>query len=154
MTPQEYVDPRLTLTAAHILVQTPEAAIVQLFVEAKRHQPSIIYIPSLVGWCAAVSEVSRATVRAMLDTPSPTDPVLLLAVVDDKFTSLPKDVRSWFSSTRENRVALSKPSPAQRETFFQGLLDDVKRPPNQFPDGVKRKKRVLEELPIAPPLEP
>ncbi|THH02226.1 hypothetical protein EW026_g610 [Hermanssonia centrifuga] len=28
---------------------TTEAAIVQLFVEAKRHQPSVIYIPSLVG---------------------------------------------------------------------------------------------------------
>lgn len=38
--------------------------------------------------------------------------------------------------------------------FFQSLLKDVSRPPNQFPDGIPRKKRVLEELPIAPPLEP
>ncbi|KAI0637541.1 AAA-domain-containing protein [Trametes polyzona] len=134
--------------------RTPEAAIVQLFVEAKRHQPSVLYIPSLVGWCAAVSEAARTTVRAMLDTLSPTDPVLLLAVVDGPFSHLPRDVRQWFGPTRENRVALSAPTATQREAFFEGLVNDVRRPPNHFPDGVKRKKRVLEELPVAPPLQP
>ncbi|THH17583.1 hypothetical protein EW146_g3256 [Bondarzewia mesenterica] len=131
-----------------------EAAIVQLFVEAKRHQPSIIYIPSLVGWCAAVPETSRTTVRAMLDTLAPTDPILLLAVVDGPFLSLPRDVRSWFGPTRETRVEFTRPAIHQREAFFEGLLQDVQRPPNHFPDGMKRKKRVLEDLPLAPPLEP
>ncbi|KAI8984851.1 AAA-domain-containing protein [Trametes punicea] len=134
--------------------RTPEAAIVQLFLEAKRHQPSVIYIPSLLGWCAAVTETARTTVRAMLDSLSPTDPVLLLAVVDGPFTRLPRDVRQWFGPTRENRIALISPTASQREAFFEGLYKDICRPPNQFPDGVKRKKRVLEELPIAPPLEP
>ncbi|RPD55097.1 AAA-domain-containing protein [Lentinus tigrinus ALCF2SS1-7] len=134
--------------------RTPEAAIVQLFVEAKRHQPSVVYIPSLVGWCAAVTETARTTVRAMLDTLAPTDPVLLLAVVDGAFTQLPRDVRQWFGPIRENRLGLVAPTSSQREAFFEGLLKDVRRPPNEFPDGVKRKKRVLEELPIAPPLEP
>ncbi len=27
-------------------------------------------------------------------------------------------------------------------------------PPNKFADGMERRKRVLEELPVAPPLEP
>ncbi|KAI0820715.1 AAA-domain-containing protein [Trametes gibbosa] len=134
--------------------RTPEAAIVQLFVEAKRHQPSVLYIPSLVGWCAAVTETARTTVRAMLDSLSPTDPILLLAVADGPFLQLPKDVRQWFGSTRENRVALTTPSLPQREAFFEGLISDVRRPPNHFPDGIKRKKRVLEELPVAPPVEP
>lgn len=134
--------------------RTSEAAIVQLFVEAKRHQPSIIYIPSLLGWCSAVSETCRTTVHAMLGTLAPTDPILLLAIVDGTFTSLPRDVRAWFGSTRENRVEITHPSAAQRGAFFEGLLKDVQRPPNQFPDGLKRKRRVLEELPLAPPLEP
>lgn len=136
------------------LPKTVEAGIVQLFVEAKRHQPSVVFIPSLAAWRAAVSETARTTMRAMLDTLSPTDPVLLLAIVDGSFSLLPKDVRAWFGATRENRVALSSPSATQREAFYAGLLDDVRRPPNQFPDGIKRKKRILEELPIAPPLEP
>jgi ATPase family AAA domain-containing protein 2 len=136
------------------MCQTVEAAIVQLFMEAKRNQPSVIYIPSLVGWCAAVSETSRSTVRAMLDTLAPTDPVLLLAVVDGPFTSLPRDVRAWFGATRENRLALGSPDPSLRASFFEELLKDIRRPPNEFPDGIQRRKRVLEELPIAPPLEP
>jgi ATPase family AAA domain-containing protein 2 len=136
------------------LLQTVEAAIVQLFVEAKRHQPSVIYIPSLIGWCAAVSETSRSTVRAMLDTLAPTDPILLLAIVDGPFSALPQDVRAWFGPTRNNRVAFTSPTSSQREEFFDGLVKDIQRPPNEFADGIKRKKRDLEVLPIAPPLEP
>ncbi|KAE9403807.1 AAA-domain-containing protein [Gymnopus androsaceus JB14] len=134
--------------------RTVEAALVQLFVEAKRHSPSVIYIPSLVGWCAAISETARSTVRAMLDTIAPTDPVLLLAIVDGSYASLPRDVRAWFGPSKHNRIELIPPSTSQRSAFFQPLLDDVKKPPNKFPGGVPRKKRVLEELPIAPPLEP
>lgn len=92
--------------------------------------------------------------RAMLDSLAPTDPVLLLAVADGPFSQLPRDVRQWFGPTRENRVGLAAPPASQREAFFEGLLSDVRRPPNHFPDGIKRKKRVLEELPVAPPLEP
>jgi hypothetical protein len=122
--------------------------------EAKRNQPSVIYIPSLVGWCAAVSETSRSTAKAMLDTLAPTDPILLLAVVDGPFSALPRDVRAWFGVTRENRIEFAAPSEASRGAFFEGLLKDIQRPPNHFPDGVKRKKRVLEILPVAPPPEP
>ncbi|KAI0092884.1 hypothetical protein BDY19DRAFT_926936 [Irpex rosettiformis] len=146
-----------TLDIANLMsdsTRTPEAAIVQLFVEAKRHQPSVVYIPSLSAWCAAVSETSRTTLRTMLDGLAPTDPVLLLATVDGSFTSLPRDVRSWFGPTRENRVVLSKPTLDQRDRFFEPLIKDVLRPPNQFPDGIPRKKRVLEELPLAPPIQP
>ncbi|KAJ8522586.1 hypothetical protein ONZ45_g853 [Pleurotus djamor] len=134
--------------------RTVEAAIVQLFVEAKRTQPSIVYIPSLLGWCAATTDTARSTVRAMLDTLAPTDPILLLAVVDGPFSSLPSDVKAWFGPTRDNRIQLTSPTFSQRSAFFSGLIHDIKRPPNLFPDGIKRRKRVLEELPIAPPLEP
>jgi ATPase family AAA domain-containing protein 2 len=90
----------------------------------------------------------------MLDTLAPTDPILLLAIVDGPFSSLPRDVREWFGPTRDNRVQLTIPNSQQREDFFGGLLKDIQRPPNQFADGVKRRRRVLEELPIAPPIEP
>lgn len=90
----------------------------------------------------------------MLDTLAPTDPILLLAVVDGNFSELPRDVKAWFGPTKDNRVELVAPSITQREAFFEGLLNDVQRPPNKFADGMERRKRVLEELPIAPPLEP
>jgi len=93
-------------------------------------------------------------VRAMLDTLAPTDPILLLAVVDGRFSELPRDVKTWFGPTKDNRVELTIPTLSQREVFFEGLIKDVQRPPNKFPDGMERRKRVIEELPIAPPLEP
>jgi hypothetical protein len=90
----------------------------------------------------------------MLDTLAPTDPILLLAVVDGRFSDLPRDVKAWFGPTKDNRVELPTPTLSQREAFFEGLMKDVQRPPNKFSDGMERRKRVLEELPIAPPLEP
>ncbi|KAF8189666.1 hypothetical protein BJ912DRAFT_1103927 [Pholiota molesta] len=108
----------------------------------------------IVGWCAAITETARSTVRAMLDTLAPTDPILLLAVVDGNFSDLPRDVKAWFGPTKDNRVELTPPSVDQRLAFFEGVLNDVQRPPNKFADGMERRKRILEELPIAPPLEP
>lgn len=122
--------------------------------EAKRRQPSILYIPSLHSWCAAVTETTRSTVRAMLDTLSPTEPILLLALIDGSYSQLPCDVKQWFGHVKNNRILVQPPNEDQRETFFASLINDIRRPPNQFSDGIKRKKRVLEELPVAPPLEP
>lgn len=90
----------------------------------------------------------------MLDSLSPNEPILLFAVLHDSFAALPRDVRSWFGVIRENRIGLLLPVPEKRQLFFAELLSDVRRPPRDFPDGIQRKKRVLEELPIAPPLEP
>jgi ATPase family AAA domain-containing protein 2 len=92
----------------------------------------------------------------MLDTLAPTDPVLLLAIVDGPFSALPRDVRAWFGPTSDVRVELTSPTATSREAFFEGLLKDVGRPPNEFGDhdAARRRKRVLEELPLAPPLEP
>jgi hypothetical protein len=131
-----------------------EAGIVQLFVEAKRHKPAVLYIPSLLGWCTAVPETARLTMKAMLDSIASTDPILLLAICDGDLASLPSDVRNWFGFSRDNYVHLNSPTEEQRQAFFAELLEAVRKPPNMFPDAVKRKKRVLEDLPVAPPLPP
>jgi hypothetical protein len=90
----------------------------------------------------------------MLDTLLPTDPILLLVVIDGPYSLLPPDVKSWFGPTKDNCIKIPAPSVEQRVAFFESLVKDVKRPPNMFADGVKRRKRVLEVLPVAPPLEP
>ncbi|KAJ7719602.1 hypothetical protein B0H14DRAFT_3521208 [Mycena olivaceomarginata] len=101
--------------------RTSEAAIVRLFVEVKRHAPAVVYIPALRGWCTAVSETARATVRAMLDTLAPADPVLLLAVVDGHFADLPHDVPLGGPSSREQhlnarRVQVEHDLPSMQQT--------------------------------------
>ena len=86
----------------------------------------------------------------MFDTLPPTKPILLLAVVDGCLSDLPRDVKVWFGFTKDNQVELPIPTLSQREEFFEGLMKDVQRPPNNFSDGIERRKRVLEELPIVP----
>ena len=135
-------------------VRTVEAAIVQLFVEAKRHAPSIIYIPSLATWCSALPETARTLVADSLESLDPTEPILLLAVHSGNFKQLPRDVRKWFGKLDINRVALSAPDKAKRAAFFQSIIAYVQKPPSHFPDAVKRRRRILEVLPIAPPLPP
>ncbi|KAG9083106.1 hypothetical protein FS749_006290, partial [Ceratobasidium sp. UAMH 11750] len=134
--------------------RTVEAGIVQLFVEAKRHKPAVIYIPSLIGWCTAVPETARLTMKTMLDSIASTEPILLLAIVEGEITSLPQDVRGWFGFARDNYIKLSSPSLEHRQAFFAELLETIRKPPNMFPDAVKRRNRVLEVLPVAPPLPP
>ncbi|KAL4075483.1 AAA-domain-containing protein [Scleroderma citrinum] len=134
--------------------RTPEAAVVQLFVEARRHQPSVLYIPALSSWSAALSETVRSTVRAMLDSLGPTDPILLLAVSDAPFSSLPRDVKAWFGITRSTRIVMSPPRPEHISAYFSPLLADIRKPPSAFADGLRRRRRVLETLPLAPPPEP
>ena len=70
----------------HPHMQTTEVAIVQRFVEARR-QPSVLSIPALSSWSAALSDTARSTVRAMLNSLSLTDSIVLLAVSDSPFSS-------------------------------------------------------------------
>ncbi|BGP44653.1 TAT-binding protein-like protein 7, AAA ATPase [Rhodotorula kratochvilovae] len=134
--------------------RTMEASCVQLFVEAKRHKPSILFIPSLVTWCASVGETVRATIKGLLDGLDPNDPILLLAVVDGHFSEVPPDVRGWFGFVKGNRVVMGKPGVDQRQAFFDEVITALNRPPSEYPDGMPRRKRVLEKLPIAPPPPP
>jgi len=131
-----------------------EAACVQIFTEARRHKPSIVYIPSLLAWSAAVSDAVRATVSGLLEAIEPSDPILLLAVVEGEFRDLPADVRAWFGFLRTNRIVLDAPSPEQRRAFFDDLLAAVQRPPDAYPDGMPKRRRVLPELAKAPPPKP
>ncbi|EJU05964.1 AAA-domain-containing protein [Dacryopinax primogenitus] len=134
--------------------RTPEAAVAQLFTEAKRHKPSILYIPGLTEWANAVTPTTRATLKSCLDGLSPSDPVLLLAIVEGPLRDIPPDVRSWFGVAIDNRIRLDKPTEQQRAAFFADLVKTIMTPPDKFGDAVPKKKRVLEELPIAPPLPP
>lgn len=43
---------------------------------------------------------------------------------------------------------------AQRTAFFDETLSSIARKPTEYPDAMPRKKRVLEELPLAAPLPP
>ena len=81
----------------------------------------------------------------MLDTLSPSDPILLLAVVDGPFKTLPRDVHAWFGPAKDSRIEITKSSTEERDKFLGSVLANARRPPNQFPDGVKRRRRYCKD---------
>ncbi|KAM0793371.1 hypothetical protein ACM66B_000826 [Microbotryomycetes sp. NB124-2] len=149
-----HVQPLDLATLVADSTRTMEAACVQLFVEAKRHKPSILFIPSLITWCHSVGDSVKSTIKGLLDGLDPSDPILLLAVVDGPLSEVPGDVRSWFGFVKGNRVAIGQSTATQRGKFFDEVIKSLQRPPNEFPDAMPRRKRVLEKLPIAPPPPP
>lgn len=103
-----------------------EAACVQLFVEAKRHKPSILYIPSLLTWTLTVNDTVRSTIKGLLEGLDPSDPILLLAVVDGPLSDLPPDVRSWFGFGKGNRVIMKSPAQVRSLPSFSNSTTTIR----------------------------
>ncbi|PFH59446.1 hypothetical protein XA68_12301 [Ophiocordyceps unilateralis] len=133
-----------------------EQVIVSLFTEVRRHKPSVIYIPNIDTWYAALAgTVAFATFQTMLKTVPPTDPILLLATAECERGQPPLELaRELFPFSRKCRMEIGRPERANRVEYFEKTLSYVKRKPAEFPDPENRKKRKLEELPIAPTIQP
>ncbi|KAG8627598.1 hypothetical protein KVT40_005081 [Elsinoe batatas] len=133
--------------------RSAEAAIVQMFEEVKRHKPSVIYIPNVDIWYQSLQESAIKTFTGLLRSLQPTEPVLLLGVMEAIPQSEGPDksmVHDLFGYSTKNTYLLQRPDKFARQEFFQVLIDYIRRSPAEFPDPDARKKRVLPELPEAP----
>lgn len=135
--------------------RSAEAAIVQLFTEAKRHKPSVIYLPAADIWYQTVGQAAISTFLALLQTLSPTDPVLVLGVIEgdnwqDDVGSQSHMIRRLFGYSSKNQYTITRPSRQARQEFFAPIGQYLETSPPDFPDPEARKKRVFEDLPLAP----
>ena len=131
--------------------RSPEAAVVQLFTEVKRHKPSVIYIPNVDTWYQTLAGTVISTFLGLLRSLSPSEPILLLGVLEDDEKSVdPQMIRDFFGFTKMNHFQLRKPNKGARRAFFQPLVNYFNTPPDGFPDPTNRKRRVLEKLKPAP----
>ena len=132
--------------------RSPEAAIVQLFTEVRRHKPSVIYIPNVDAWYQALGQVVISTFVGLLRSLPPTDPILVLGVLEnnphDNETQMLKEL---FGFSRHNRFEIPRPDRQERLQFFVPIIDLVNVSPMNFPEAVERKKRQLPMLTVAPP---
>jgi len=133
--------------------RSPEAAIVQMFEEVKRHKPSVIYIPNVNIWYRSLSESAIRTFTGLIGSLPATDPVLVLGVMESRSHADEIDEamrRELFGYSSDNLYILRAPDEASRRIYFTPILDYIRRSPSEFPDPENRKKRVLEILPEAP----
>ncbi|KAF9586664.1 hypothetical protein BGW38_010665 [Lunasporangiospora selenospora] len=142
--------------------RTPEAACVQFFVEVKRHSPSVIYVPYIDMWWAAITDTIKATFSNLLDELNPEDGILFLATSETPFLRLPLAIKRWFmsgvgASASNSRLELIAPEEAQRIAFFEPLIHDMTRPPTDLQDQASmetKTKASPEVLKKAPPPQP
>ena len=85
---------------------------------------------------------------------SPSDPILLLALIESPLSSVDPDLRAIFGYSLQNRVEVASPSQGARYEYFKNAICNLDKAPTEFPDAVNKRKRVLEVLEKAPPPPP
>ncbi|XP_014457076.1 ATPase family AAA domain-containing protein 2B isoform X1 [Alligator mississippiensis] len=141
---------RLDLPALYsVSAKTPEESCAQIFREARRTVPSIVYMPHIGDWWEAVSETVRATFLTLLQDIPSFSPIFLLSTSESMYSELPEEVKCIFRIQYEEVFYIQRPSEEDRLRFFQGLiLDQAAVPPP------RRKQAALcavEVLPLALP---
>jgi SpoVK/Ycf46/Vps4 family AAA+-type ATPase len=132
--------------------RSPEAAVIQLFTEVKRHKPSVIYIPNIHLWSQTVGPAVISTFLGLLRSVPPSDPVLLLGILESQQEEVDEVLlKNMFGFSKKNLFDLSAPGHEARHEFFGRIIEFVKTPPKGFPNPENRKLRQLEELEVAPP---
>jgi SpoVK/Ycf46/Vps4 family AAA+-type ATPase len=131
--------------------RTPEAMIIQLLVEVKRHTPSVIFIPNLDSWLDTISPTGKSTFFGFLRNLKPTDSILVLALAETKDVFEDFEINDLFGYSGENLYEISGITLEARENFFDLLVSYIKNKPTDFIESEDRPKRVLEKLPLAPP---
>ncbi|KAL7627078.1 TAT-binding protein-like protein 7, AAA ATPase [Parahypoxylon ruwenzoriense] len=132
-----------------------EQVLFQFFAEARRQKPSVIFIPNVDTWYATLAGPALTAFISMLRTIQPTDPIMVVGTAEAKLKDLdPELKRDLFGSSNANFVEITRPVQENREEYFSRIISHIRRFPKDFPDPAHRKKRILEELPVAPPPPP
>ena len=107
--------------------KSAEAAVVQLFTEVRRQKPSVIYIPNVDIWYRTLEDKVISTFLGLLRSIPPTDPVLLLGVLEGEETEDERDanaelIKRLFGFSKRNQFELQKPSRVS-DVFGCGNVD-------------------------------
>lgn len=123
----------------------------QVFNEAGRNVPSIIYIPAIDQWWPLVPETVKAVFLCRIMALDPTLPILILSTSDTTYEELPSHLRNLFSKFRGEVYSMTNPTSEQRAKFFGPIftVQSLKPPPIK-----SDRVTVLEKLPLAPAFVP
>uniref|UniRef100_A0AAR5NYI6 Bromo domain-containing protein n=1 Tax=Dendroctonus ponderosae TaxID=77166 RepID=A0AAR5NYI6_DENPD len=121
----------------------PEEACIQIFNEARKNVPSIIYIPNIDRWWKLASDTVKAIYLSQLKEIDPNVPILILAAADVSYNQLPKEIRELFSHYRKEIQEVSAPKAEARRQFFRNIIDICLRP-----------IREARDRPVTPPSLP
>lgn len=141
--------------------RTPEATIIQMFLEARRNQPSILFIPTLEIWLRSVPESAKSTLEGLLRSLSSSERVLLLGLCEvdednEEDDELKYELARFFGLGNLNNFTIKIPDTKQREQFFKYLwaflqtkpiFPELSDPKYQNYKKIKEAKKA-EKLPV------
>ncbi|XP_035213971.1 ATPase family AAA domain-containing protein 2-like isoform X2 [Stegodyphus dumicola] len=138
---------RLDIPALYAVTsRAPEEACAQIFHEAQRNLPSVIFLPHIGYWWDTLSDTVRATFLSLLQDLDPATPLMLFATSDVSFAQLPLKIQEIFGASAEQVFCMRNPNEEERKAFFDNLVKEIYK----FPQKLVQKA-VPEELPVAPP---
>lgn len=131
---------------------TPELFIVRTFIEARRHQPSIIFISNIDTWFEVMPHSAKAILAGLLRNLRSNEKILLLGIADRHIDELDAEIKAVLGYTEGfNNVKLENPGKAARAAFFALVEDALFMKPHEFVNDLEnRPKRKLKQLKVAP----
>lgn len=139
-----------TLFAAS--AKMPEEACANVFHEAKRTAPSIIFMPFINELWHVVTDSMRVTFLTLVRSMNPSTPVLIMATSETCYKDLEEQLVQLFSQSGGEVFEVTGPTAEERRQFFSDLiLQQTVRPPSTHKQAALR---VLEPLTKAPQPEP
>lgn len=105
-----------------VTAKTPEESCANVFHEAKRKCPSILYLPYMDQWWDVMADTLRATLLTLIHDLDPALPLLLLATSERPYHMLDPTLRSLFSSHSSEVSMMRNPNKEERHDFFRDLL--------------------------------
>uniref|UniRef100_A0A3B5LI10 ATPase family AAA domain-containing protein 2 n=1 Tax=Xiphophorus couchianus TaxID=32473 RepID=A0A3B5LI10_9TELE len=130
-------------TLYSVSAKTPEESCAQVFREARRSVPSVVYMPHISEWWDTVSDTVKSTFLTLLNDVPSFSPVLILATAETQYSRLTEEVKSIFQRTYGEVVLLCPPGDQERRSFFSDLLlvQAARSPPR--PRNSERCEEVL-----------
>uniref|UniRef100_A0A8C7QF48 ATPase family AAA domain-containing protein 2 n=1 Tax=Oncorhynchus mykiss TaxID=8022 RepID=A0A8C7QF48_ONCMY len=129
---------------------SPEEACAQVFCEAKRTSPSILYIPHIQQWWDTVGLTLKATFLSLLQDIPSFSPIMLLATSNVAHHDLADE--TLFRLEYGEVHSIKTPTQQERRKFFENLiLSQAARAPAS---KKKALMHAMEVLPLAPPPPP
>ncbi|XP_035000430.1 ATPase family AAA domain-containing protein 2B isoform X1 [Hippoglossus stenolepis] len=133
-------------TLYSVSAKTPEESCAQVFREACRSVPSVVFMPHISEWWEAVGDTVKSTFLTLLQDVPSFSPILILATAETHYSQLSEEVRSLFQRTYGEVVTLCPPGEEERRSFFSNLLlvQATRAPPR-----LRNTGRREEVLPVA-----
>ncbi|GMM31668.1 hypothetical protein DAMA08_044130 [Martiniozyma asiatica (nom. inval.)] len=122
---------------------------IQMFAELKRHRPSILFVPDLIGFLSTISESCKNTVRYLIRGIKNNEKILIFCEIEGVLNEeILYELEYLFGIEKDDIFKIRNPNLNEIELFFNNTWESIKLKPIEFNDLSIRPKRNLKKLKV------